>query len=110
LPDLIRSKDERRVRSRHDLIDPRLWQRCVYWYVRAAGFHRAKKCDQHFGLAMPEHGNRFVIVAETPCQVRREAIRAPAQFTVRQSSVAAKVCDCFGRRCGPVIDSLDQIH
>ncbi len=42
---------------------------------------------------MPEHGNRSAIAAETLYQVRRKPVRALAQFAVRQSSVAAKVCD-----------------
>ena len=33
-----------------------------------------------------------------------------AQFAVRQGSVAAKVYDSLRRRCGPVVDSLDQVH
>ena len=68
------------------LLYPRLRQRCVNWHVRAARFHCAKKCDQHLGLAMPEHGNRAAIVAETLCQIRCKPIRAPAQFAVGQSS------------------------
>ena len=63
-----------------------------YWHVRAAGFHRAKKCDQHLGLSMTQHGNRSAIVAEALCQVKCKPVRESAQLGDRSEFCAPLRC------------------